>query len=53
MELARALWDKLIDLSRLQRSAQLANNAATPERLDTYLTASLYPGKAGERFKDA
>ena len=30
------LWAKL----RLQRSAELANGTATPERLDSYLAAS-------------
>ena len=50
---SRALWDRIIDLSRLQRAAELASGQATPENLDTYLAATLYPGRAGERLVDA
>ena len=41
------------ELARLQRSAELADDAATLKCLHTYLAASLYPGKIGERLKDA
>jgi hypothetical protein len=40
-------------LARLQRSAELADDAATPKYHHTYLAARLYPGKIGERLKDA
>ena len=50
---SRALWDRLIDLARFQRAAELAGGQRTRENLDTYLAASLYPGRAGERLRDA
>lgn len=50
---ARALWDKLIDIDRLQRAAQMfRGTTSTPQRFDTLLAASIYPGRTGERLKD-
>lgn len=50
---ARKLWDKIIDLARLQRAAEMFNGAPIPQRLDTHIAAILYPGKTGERLLDA
>lgn len=49
---SRALWDQQIDLARFQKAVE-AMGREVPESLDTYLAATLYPGRAGERMKNA
>jgi hypothetical protein len=49
---ARSIWDRQIDLARFQKAAE-AMNGRIVESLDTYLAATLFPGRVGERMKDA
>lgn len=48
---ARTFWDRQIDLLRFQKASE-AMGRRVSESLDTYLAATLYPGKVGERMKD-
>src|SRR5262245_3874555 len=43
----RTFGDKFIDVARLQRAWEMTQGIGLPERLDTRLAASLYPGRAG------
>jgi hypothetical protein len=49
---ARVIWDKQIDLLRFGKAAEMVDGSPLAENLDSYLAASLFPGRAGERMKD-